>query len=97
VVGTDLLSLGGVLVKQNRRAEAEPVLREALRNYEARLKPDDVNLSPVLLALGKALRLPQQAAEADALLQRALALNVAAYGADDPRTKKVEAKISGAE
>jgi eukaryotic-like serine/threonine-protein kinase len=93
VVGTDLLYLGRVVGKQGRSDEAQTLLREALANYEGRLKPDDEQLAGILLTLEKNLRRPAQAAEGDALLQRALDLRMKAFGADDARTKEVRERM----
>jgi eukaryotic-like serine/threonine-protein kinase len=94
LVGTDKLRIGKLLAGQGRREEAQAMLREALQNFEARLDADDVRLADVLLHLEETLQRPAQIAEARALLQRAHALRLAAYGADDARTRAAQERLA---
>jgi len=67
-------ALGTVLDTIGEYAEAEALLRRAVRAYETAYGPDDPRLAPPLRALGDACAARGRLAEAEALYLRVLSL-----------------------
>jgi tetratricopeptide (TPR) repeat protein len=87
--GHTLNALGGLLAKEARYIEAEPLLREALELQEKALGRDHPLLVSPLTNLAGVLVEQDRAAESEPLLERALRLAEEAQGPDGPDVANV--------
>jgi serine/threonine protein kinase len=76
--------LGWILIRKDRSAEAEPMLRKALANGRRLVGDESEQLLDVRAALATALNLLGQLAEAESLLRQSLKIGQQAYSTNHP-------------
>ncbi|MGO9171686.1 MAG: tetratricopeptide repeat protein [Rhodomicrobium sp.] len=82
---TALVWLVDFLIPANRLAEAEPVMRRALKIDEAALGPNHPDVAIILNRMAKLLEGLEQYAESEQLRRRALKIDEISFGPDHPR------------
>ncbi len=83
-VAIRLNDLAQLLQATNRLAEAEPLMRRALKIDESALGPDHPEVATDLNNLAQWLRATNRLAEAEPLMRRALKIDESALGSDHP-------------
>ena len=86
--------LGGAIDAQGRQAEAEPILREALRLSLSELGPNHIETAKLHRWMG-ALTSGERAEESEASYRRALTIYEARFGKLHPETLSVRAEVGG--
>ncbi len=84
---------GMTLLQQQKRAEAEPLLRQSLALQEERLGDQHPRLLPALVNLAGCVRQQDRPDEAEPYLQRALQIATQSYGPDHPPTLMVKSNL----
>jgi hypothetical protein len=77
--------LAQLLQETNRHAEAEPLMRRALKIDEVNLGPDHPSVGTDLNNLAMLLKATNRHAEAEPLMRRAFEIDEASFGSDIPR------------
>jgi tetratricopeptide (TPR) repeat protein len=86
--------LGVFLREQHQYEEAEPLLREVVKNRELSSNPDDTVLAGSLNALGLLLVKTNRNDEAVTLYTRALDIRDKALGTDHPSTVLIRERLA---
>jgi tetratricopeptide (TPR) repeat protein len=91
----DFNNLAVLLREANRHAEAEPLMRRALKIDEANLGPDHPNVATHLNNLAALLEDTNRHAEAEPLYRRAIRIDEASFGPDHPSTQTKRRNLEG--
>lgn len=93
-LASGLHNLGMVLHEAGRLDQAETVLRDALRLREDVFGPDHAPVAMTLRLLGEIATAATRFAEAKAMLERALRIEVARHGEHHPQTALVQLSLA---